>query len=81
EQNAMAQEINRNMGDTTLATEQVSQSIQRTAASSDSLKGSISQVDRSAQQTARGAEQTRTAGESLSELATDLQSMVKQFSI
>lgn len=81
EQSVTAQEINRSMNDSTQATEQVSMSVQRTAGSSESLNGSISQVDQSAQQTARGADQTRIAGESLSELASDLQGMVSRFTI
>lgn len=81
EQSVTTAEINRNMGDTTLASDQVSEGVQRTATSSNSLKCSISKLDDSAQHTASGAKQTRYAGESLAELAVHLQGKIDEFQV
>lgn len=81
EQSITTKEISQSMNQTSIATEQVSSGVQRSADSTKSLTGNISELNQSAQHTATDAEQTRHAGESLSQLAENLQSMMVQFKV
>jgi methyl-accepting chemotaxis protein len=81
EQSVATADISRNMNDSAQATDRMAFMVQKSAKSTDALTVSISEVDHAAQQAASGATQTRNAGQELSKLADNLQSLIEKFHI
>ena len=81
QQNVTTAEIAQSISSTSEASETVTIGVSESAAASQEISRSITGVDQAAQETASGALQTKSAGDDMSRLAEDLQSLVAQFTV
>lgn len=81
EQSITTKEIAQSVAQTKAAAEEVSRGVTESATASQQISTNIVHVDEAAQRAAQGASQTRAAGQSLSRLADQLQSLMSEFSI
>ncbi|TWT36065.1 Methyl-accepting chemotaxis protein PctB [Posidoniimonas corsicana] len=79
EQSITTKDIAATVADTATAADAVSQGVGESAAASEEITRSIVGVDTGAKQTSDAASETRQAGGSVAQLATELQSLVSQF--
>ena len=79
EQSITTKEIAGNVSETASAAEVVSRGVTESAAASKEITESISRVDQVLNQTASGATQTKSAGDDLEKLATEMQDLVGVF--
>ncbi len=79
EQSSTMKEIAQNVAQTASAAEVISTGVAESASASSEITQTIAGVDQTARLSAAGAEQTQKAGEGLSNLAEQLQSLVNQF--
>ena len=81
EQSITTKEIARNVTETSTAAQGVSSGVTQTASASKEITTNILGMDQAAKHTAEGAQQTQAAGEQLSHLAEELQSLVGHFKV
>ncbi|MEM9354175.1 MAG: methyl-accepting chemotaxis protein [Planctomycetota bacterium] len=81
EQSATSQQIAGTVAETSAAAETVATGIHESAAASQQITTNISGLDTGAKKTAAAATQTKSAGQALTQLAGDLQSLVGQFHV
>lgn len=79
EQSITTKQIAGNVSQTASAAEVVSRSVSESATASREITESISRVDQGLNRTASGASQTKSAGEGLQQLATEMQELVGLF--
>lgn len=79
EQSITTKQIAGNVSQTASAAEVVSRSVNESATASREITESISRVDQVLNRTASGASQTKSAGEGLEQLATEMQELVGLF--
>ena len=81
QQNVTTAEIAQSISSTSQASETVTTGVSESAVASQEISRSITGVDQAAQETASGALQTKSAGDDMSRLAEELQSLVAQFTV
>lgn len=81
EQSITTKEIARNVSQSSTAAETVARGVAESASASQEITQNIVGVDQAAKQTAQGAAHTQAAGQDLSRLAEQLQSLVAQFRV
>ncbi len=79
EQSITTRQIADNVTTTASAAESVARGVQETASASQEITENISRVDGVLQETVAGADESRVAGERLSELASEMNSLVGAF--
>ncbi|MEM8944607.1 MAG: methyl-accepting chemotaxis protein [Planctomycetota bacterium] len=81
EQSVTTQQIAATVAETATAADSVAQNVNESAAASQEITRNIAGVDRGAKQTASAASETKSSGDTLSNLAGELQSLVGQFQV
>lgn len=81
EQSITTRQIADNVSTTASAAETVAHGVQETASASQEITENISRVDGVLQETVAGADESRVAGERLSSLAADMNSLVGSFKV
>ncbi|MEM9368933.1 MAG: methyl-accepting chemotaxis protein [Planctomycetota bacterium] len=81
EQSLTTNEINKSVSETTQASHRVSAGVERSAISSSKLVNSTIAVEKAAESTAKCASQTRSSGESLSQLADEVSTLLARFKV
>jgi methyl-accepting chemotaxis protein len=79
EQSITTRQIADNIGNTAFAADSVARGVQETAGASAEITQNITRVDSVLQKTVAGADQSRAAGERLSELARQMNTLVHRF--
>ena len=81
EQSATTKQIASTVAETATAADSVAQNVNESAAASQEITQNIAGVDQGAKKTASAANETKNSGDTLSNLAGELQSLVGQFHV
>ena len=81
QQRTTTEDIARSLAETSMTVHQVTETVSETAVASSDITSNLAQVDECAKETAQSAGCTRESGEQLTELASELQSLVGAFKI
>ena len=81
EQSATTREISNNVSQAAAGVQEVNENVNQTTLVAGDVTQNIAQVNRAAEETRSGSEQVSSSSEKLSELAENLDSMMKQFKV